>query len=280
MKAIRRIPAYYINLASRPERQVFMEEQFARFGMSVERIEAVTTREVAEQHMPPQHPNGRAAVLPVEVACLMSHERTWRMFLETGAEHALILEDDLVMSEGLPHFLDADLHIGLGVDMMKLETYRQNIRLGRARQLVAGHWAVRQLLTSHLGTGAYVISRKRAKRALADPVARTMPIDCYLFDKRGPIVPAKGIFQVEPAPAVQLHLYRGPKLASVSRSDLAADRAASDADQPVRAGNGHHAKLAKLRYKLRTIVQTWRDIEAIRTKRRMVPFAGDPALKA
>ena len=277
MSASGRIPAYYINLASRPDRRAFMEDQFARFGMAVERIEAVTTSDVGEDRMAPHlDPHNRTAMSQVEVACLLSHERTWRAFLETGEEHAMILEDDLVMSEGLPHFLDRALHQELGVDLMKLETFRQSIRLGRARQVVAGRWAVRQLLTSHLGTAAYIISRTRAQRALADPVAHTMPVDCYLFDKRGPLVPARGIFQVEPAPAVQLHLHCNAASAEVSRSDLAAERARVDASRPSLASHRRRQAIARLKYKLRTIIQTYQDIEAVRTKRRLVPFEGDP----
>lgn len=272
-----RIPAYFINLASRPDRRAFMEEQFERLEMAVERIEAVTTGEVTSDRMAPHlDPLNSTAMSQVEVACLLSHERAWRAFLDTGAEHAMILEDDLVMSEGMPHFLDATLHADLGVDLMKLETYRQNIRLGRVRRLVGDRCTVRQLLSSHLGTAAYIISRSRVERTLADPVARTMPVDCYFFDKRGPILPAKRIFQVEPAPAVQSHLHREPVLAEISRSDLESERVRVAASRTVLPSHKRTQAIARLKYKLRTIIQTYQDAEAVRSRRRRVLFDGDP----
>jgi glycosyl transferase, family 25 len=275
------IPAYYINLATRPDRRQFMEQQFARLGMSVQRIEAVAASEVPAERLAQLVGAGkRIALSPVEVACLLSHERTWRTFLGTGAEHALVLEDDVVMSEGLPHFLDRALHAGLGVDLMKLETYHQKVHLGRARRIVAGDLAVRQLLSSHLGTGAYVISRRQAERALADPILRTLPIDCYLFDKRGPILPSKGIFQVEPAPVVQLSFRPNDSLSDVGRSDLSAERATFEASLPDMAIQRRAGTWARVKYKLRSIVQTFQDSEAILSKRRMVTFAGGESLSS
>lgn len=278
MSAAGRIPVYYINLVSRPDRRLFMDEQFARLGFPAERIEAVTTADVPADRMAPHlDPLNSTAMSRVEVACLMSHERSWQRFLTTGAAHALVLEDDVVMSEGLLHFLDAGLHADLGVELMKLETFRQNIHLGRAHRIVDDRWAVRQLLSSHLGTGAYVISRPRAERILADPVARTMAVDCYLFDKRGPLVPAKGIFQVEPAPTVQLHLHRADAPAEIARSDIAGDRASGEASRPLLPSHSRKLAMARLKYKWRTIVHTFQDFEAVRSKRRRVPFDGDAA---
>lgn len=270
------IPAFYINLASRPDRRAFMEEQFDRLGMVVERIEATTKDQVPEERMAPHRaPRNRNAMSQVEVASVLSHEHAWRNFLETGAEHALILEDDIVMSEGMPHFLDPSLHKDMGVDIMKLETFRRKVHLGRVRRTVEGRWAVRQLLSSHMGAAAYVISRTRAQRTLTDPLARTMTVDRYLFDKRGPVLPAKGIFQVEPAPSVQMHLHAGSTASDVARSDLAVGRSNSGAGRRDRAGMGPQEAFARARYKLRTILETFQDLEAITSRRRMVGFADD-----
>lgn len=254
-----------------------MEEQFARLGVAAERVEAVTTIEVPDDRMAPHlDPNNATAMARVEVACLLSHERAWKRFLATGAAHAMILEDDLVMSEGLPHFLDASLHADLRVDLLKLETFRQNIRLGRARRLVASRFAVRQLLSSHLGTAAYVISRARVERTLADPVARTMPVDCYFFDKRGPVLPARHIFQVEPAPAVQLQMQLGPVPVEIARSDLEAGRSRAEGGRTTLPSHQWAQAMARLKYKLRTIIETYQDLEAVRSRRRRVLFEGDP----
>ena len=179
------IPVYFINLAARPERRQFMEQQFQRLGIVAERIDAVTAAGVGDARMAPHAGNANPwSMARIEVACVMSHEKVWRRMLQAGQPHALILEDDVVLGDGLPAFLDPSLSAEIGADVLKLETMYRPVRLGGAARIVAGRFRVCQLLASHLGTAAYIISAEMARRTLDDPRLHAMSADRYLFARR------------------------------------------------------------------------------------------------
>lgn len=270
------IAVYYINLSTRPDRRQFMDEQFQRLGIVAERVDAVTAADVAEARMLPHtDPSNPWAMTRVEVACLMSHEATWRRMLNAGHAFALILEDDVVMGDGLTAFLDPAFSADLDADLVKLETMYERVRLGRAVRTVAGRFGVHQLLASHMGAAAYIISAGMAGQALADPRLPAMSVDRYLFSRGGPIIPSRGLYQVDPAPAVQLEYYRGDKSASAEDSDLKLDRDSHRAAVPHPLGYRWRDFLARASYTLRLAARILPDAEARRQKRRAVAFEGD-----
>ncbi|KQW77248.1 hypothetical protein ASC89_18815 [Devosia sp. Root413D1] len=270
------IPVYYINLGARADRRQFMEEQFARLGIVAERIDAVTIAGVGEARMALHaDPHNPWAMTRVEVACVMSHEKAWRHMLDAGNEFALILEDDAVMGDGLKAFLEPAFSSDLRPDLVKLETMYERVRLGRAVRTVAGRFGVRQLLASHMGAAAYIISASMARRALADPRLPRMSVDRYMFSRGGPIIPHRRLFQVDPAPVVQLEHYRGNKPADAERSDLKRDRDGHHAGVPRPLRHRWRDGLGRVAYTLRLIAHILPDAEARRQKRREVPYEGD-----
>lgn len=270
------IPVYYINLASRPDRRQFMEEQFERLGIVAERVDAVTPAEVGEARMAPHgDPHNPWAMARVEVACVMSHERAWRRIVDTGDAHALFLEDDVVMTEGLKSFLDPAFNANLGADVLKLETTYESVRVGRTVRVVAGRFAVGKLLASHMGAAAYVLSAEMVRRSLTDSALQLMSVDRYLFSRGGPVIPSQGLYQVIPAPTVQLEHFRGGKPGSAERSDLKPDRDRHRANVPLTLGYRWRDFLARASYTLRLAAHILPDPEARRQKRRAIPFDGD-----
>jgi hypothetical protein len=270
------IPVYYINLANRLDRRQFMEEQFARRGIVAERVEAVTIADVGDTRMAPHaDPHNPWAMTRVEVACTMSHEEAWRRMLDAGEEFALILEDDAVMGDGLKPFLDPAFSSGLRPALVKLETTYERVRLGRAVRTVAGRFGVHQLLASHMGSGAYIIAAAMARRALADPALRRMTIDRYLFSRGGPVIPHRGLYQVAPAPVVQLEFYQGDKPAGAERSDLRQDRDGNHTGLPRPLSHRWRDSLDRVSYTLRLLAHILPDPVARRQKRRQVPYEGE-----
>jgi GR25 family glycosyltransferase involved in LPS biosynthesis len=270
------IPVYYINLASRPDRRQFMQEQFARLGIVAERVDAATIADVGEDRMAPHiDPRNPWAMARVEVACVMSHEKAWRAMLDTGQDYAVILEDDAVMSDGMKAFLDPDFSNGLRPELVKLETVGERVRLGHTVRRVAPRFGVHQLLASHMGAGAYIISASMARRALADPRLLRMSVDRYLFTRDGPIIPHRRLYQVDPAPVVQLEFYRGDKPAGAEHSDLKRDRDGHQAGAARPLSHRWRDTLSRIAYTLRLVMHILPDPVARRQKRRQVPFAGD-----
>lgn len=267
------IPVYYINVASRLDRRQFMEQQFARLGIVAGRIDAVTPAEVSDARMAPHSdPANPRALARVEVACTMSHERIWRRQIELGQPFVLILEDDVIMGDGLKSLLAPSIYAGVSAELVKLETFCEPVRVGRALSTI-GRFTIRQLLASHLGTGAYVISMDMAERVLADPALQRLSIDQYLFSRNGPIIPSRRLLQVDPAPTIQLMNYRGGKAEGVSHSDIQPARVRNHATAQSRNAAHRVADFtSRASYTLRLLAHTLSDKEARRQKRREIPY--------
>ncbi len=116
---------------------------------------------------------GREA-LPGEVGVYHAHLDVWRDFLASGADVALVLEDDVVFHPEFRAALDAALGARDRWDLLKLNRIRakQPIRQGRL-----GPWSLNAYLGPATGTGAYLITRALAARLLTEMLPITRPFD-------------------------------------------------------------------------------------------------------
>ena len=150
------------------------------------------------------------------------------------------------------------------------------IRVGRPVRTIAGRFAVGQLLASHLGTAAYIISATAARRTLADPRLPLMSADRYFFSRGGPVIPSRRLYQVDPAPgSFSLSTIVGANRPAPCRSDLKRDRDSHRANVPQPLGYRWRDYVAKATYTLRMLAHILPDAYARRQKRRAIPFEGD-----
>lgn len=203
--------AYCVNLDRRPDRLEHMERQFARLGMAFDRIAAVDG----------QAPEVAAAAALCGVgftgrtmgagayACFQSHREFWRRLISSGDDHAMVLEDDLVMTDGLAAYLE-DGWVPRDADLVKLETYESRIHLDAGPGLPAGPRQLFRLRSRHPGTGCYVISA-RAAQTLLDQTGGVLddPIDEYMFSDASPAFSRLVTYQMVPAPVIQGDRWKG-----------------------------------------------------------------------
>jgi hypothetical protein len=270
------IPIFYINLASRPDRRALMEEEFARLGITAERIEAVCADEVSDADMRPHlDPHNPWALTRVEVACVLSHKRAWRLLLERDLPEALVLEDDALLGDALPGFLRPGLAGELGADIVRLEATKRKVRLGRKLAVVSGRFAVRPLLSSTYGAAAYVISQAMVRRTLNDRFLDGTSVDNYMFFRGSPVFPSPRIVQVEPAPSIQLDRLSQPQN-SAAQSDLHSSRSSVTRARPRSAMRGLRKFWGDFGYFVRSALCILTDAEALRTSRRQVTYDSRP----
>ena len=273
------LPVFYINLDSRQDRRAFMEEQFGRLSMAAERFPAVTMDEVPPElvarHADPRH------LWPVsngDLACGLSHQAIWRMMVERGLQAALVLEDDAILSDRVRDFLDDDILARTKCDVLKLETRRKHVLLGGKLGSV-GSSALHELQSSHMGGAAYILNLGTARASLASPQVNDFGVDRFLFGKAGPHLLRSRILQVVPSPVVQLdRLDPSPSYRpeGAARSDLSAprnDRVRAPRRLPalgslVTVNVDHVGRLLRL---------AARDASVIGRRRKLVPYADDPA---
>jgi GR25 family glycosyltransferase involved in LPS biosynthesis len=263
------IPVYYINLASRPDRRAFMERQFVQLGIVAERIEAVrmdeVPRELVDWHGT-THSLWRLA--EGDLACGLSHQRSWSRLLDSDASAALVLEDDVLLTPPVLDFLDSALPGRLAADLLKLETFNSPVKLGTAMERVSST-ELRELCSSQMGGAAYILTRDAAQRSLASPLRNQMGIDRFLFGRGGYHLLRSRVLQAIPSPCIQLD-----KLDAADRigeSNIAATRTPSSVRpaRDLKAVIGLH-----LDHVGRLIGLAARDLAALRGPRVVIPFAG------
>lgn len=271
MTALPQVPVYYINLASRPDRRAFMEEQFNRLGIVAHRVEAVRIDEVPPELIAfHEGPDCLWRSNPGDLACGLSHERTWNIILEAGHKAALVFEDDAVLTPSVVDFLSDGLLDRLGADLVKLETFRIPIQIG-STAVTVGATELRELCSSQMGAAAYLVSRKGIEISLASPMLRELSVDRLLFGRGGPHLLRSLVLQAIPSPCIQLN--RVDPRSSVGVSDLHQSRIAAPRIRYLRDA------LARAKVQLdhfgRLLALAVRDPRAAFGARTVIPYAGD-----
>lgn len=201
------VPVLYINLDERPDRQAFMEKQFAALGIAATRVAAVSAAKLAADDLDRHCNPARVHCLSrSQLACWQSHIKAWRAFLATGADWAIILEDDAILSARLPAFIAAFLgDAAERFDLVQLETMARNTRVLPAGETVGPDIALRRFRSTIWGTAAYLISAATVRTLLARHDLFDAPADGVLF--RPYIAPGSGFRMVltDPALAIQIH---------------------------------------------------------------------------
>ncbi|HEV2518562.1 MAG TPA: glycosyltransferase family 25 protein [Devosia sp.] len=189
------LPIFYINLASRADRRQHVERQLVALGLTASRIEAVTAADCGDIAGSP--------LSPAELGCSRSHQKIWRLMVEQDIAAALILEDDVLLSTQLPSVLD-DPNLLDGVDAIQMETRQTSAMVGRLVPGKAIGIGRGRLMSSSMGSAAYVMTKALAMRLLAHPQVNSLPLDTLLFGRPGSLFYEARIFQSVPALAIQL----------------------------------------------------------------------------
>ena len=202
-------PTFVINLARQVERKRRMQALVAAAGVEPVFVEAVDGSKLGASAMLPWRRNDKRALLNAgEVGCLLSHVSVWERIVREGIDHAVVLEDDLVIS---PTFRQILLRIGdlPDFDLLRLETDRSPIVFRHECELeIAGH-CVHKLLRGATRTGGYAISRRGAHRLLANFNDFEQAVDVEMFNPRRSVVDRLDMLQLVPAICVQAELVPG-----------------------------------------------------------------------
>lgn len=271
------LPIFWVNVDTRTDRREHMEAQFARLGLVTERVAAVTVAEV-----PPEiaarvtRPEHFFKFSLGDLACGLSHQRIWRIMQERDLAEALILEDDAVLTAEVLPFLDPGLLGRIGADLLRLETRRQPVQLGRRFGAIGGS-ELHELLSTHRGTAGYLISRAAAEASLEAPDVNDMAVDRFLFGRYGRHLWRSTILQAVPGPIVQLDVLSpetprdGVEFTGAARSEISRFRVKRTRRRKLEDVLAY--TLADILPMLRVAA---RSPAALLGPRRPVPFAGDP----
>lgn len=188
---------YVINLERSPDRLTHIRERLASLDVQFERITAVDG----------QHLSGDFGDTPLtsgEVACFLSHIKCWEKISLGHDEYAVVLEDDVMISDDGAAFLKNYDWIPKKSNIVKIETYNQNCFVSRIGKKVRGDRAVHKLSSWHSGTAAYIISKNKAKQLILEASGGlNCPVDFFMFDRLQGKLWNGDVYQLVPALCIQ-----------------------------------------------------------------------------
>ncbi|MDR3374285.1 MAG: glycosyltransferase family 25 protein [Ancalomicrobiaceae bacterium] len=191
---------FYINLDHRTDRRLYMEGEFSHIGLAAERITALTPAQldadVLAEHA--ARTSGTQLSLP-ELACAYSHSRAWQRMLDLDLPYAAFFEDDMRLSGLLPAFLEDVAPLAAKVDIIRLETRFQSVRVGRTTDRLPCGIELRRFHTQQWGMGGYILNASCAARLLADRRLFHYPVDDLFFDNASPLFHTFDNRQCDPA---------------------------------------------------------------------------------
>ena len=178
--------AYVINLARSVERRRSITAQLTKYGVEFEIVEAVDGRELDLTDtavIASIAPSFLSAdwFRPGHVACTMSHLNVCRKILADGLDHALVLEDDVIVPAEVSSVADAvAAHLtGAQVALLNFDSPSVCVMSRRdARELPGSRQLMLPVDLSQLVSGAaYIITREACKR-----MAKQAPPVCAKAD--------------------------------------------------------------------------------------------------
>ncbi|WP_412504006.1 glycosyltransferase family 25 protein [Shewanella indica] len=180
-----------INLESSADRLVSMQEQCARLGLTFERVPAVRGSELL--------PEKKAEVYDIEanirkydrllndgeIGCYMSHVLCWEKVISDDLDFALILEDDAILTDDMPKYLDKLAESFREWDYIKL-SHGSKQKKDVAAVDIGDSLMLGLCLKLPSTTTGQLVSRDGAKKLLqyAFPIARPIDMDIqYWYEK-------------------------------------------------------------------------------------------------
>jgi len=199
------IRIYVINLDRATERLAAMGALLGRLGMPFERISAFDAKNLAMQQARKMTAPRLGAIvrdLPIylrcedsepsiyfpefrrylragEIGCYVSHLRTIETFMQSGAEGAVIFEDDVDIDNDLPGVLSAVSGLAQGAVIVKLEGQLRAHQMNFPIAHLEGR-DIAMMLKPTVGSAAYYLNRAAAARLLQNAFPIREPYDGFL----------------------------------------------------------------------------------------------------
>lgn len=196
---------FVINMDRDVARRDWIQRQLDEQNIAFERFAAVDGKQLNTVQRAYHQAATRSHLSTAEIGCLLSHLQVWQAFLESDAEYALILEDDLHFKADFASFLGQlwTLMDPRDTCVHRLETFNARITLKRRPAATIGKRSCYELLSNHGGAAAYVLNRKSTKHLLAHKDELQHLPDTEMFDPDRRKIQGLTVYQWLPAPCIQ-----------------------------------------------------------------------------
>jgi glycosyl transferase, family 25 len=153
---------------SAPDRMAHMKTQLDRLSIPFIRQAGVVGAELRQPHSEfsdwsYKYLHGRGWA-PRELGCYLSHIECLKKFMKSDADYALILEDDVTLSDGLEPLIADALRFRADWNMLRLSTVNHG-KWWPVRGLT-DHSNLAICLTREKGAGGYLVDRQAAAQMI------------------------------------------------------------------------------------------------------------------
>lgn len=183
-----------INLPWAEKRRHAIESQASRLGLHIEFVEAISGKDLPPEV--PQYDSEKRLktfpndLLPNEIACILSHIKAMRTFLDSGAEYAVIMEDDALLAENIAEAVQEVTQHLAGWEMAKLKTDNSTLySLGDKGGMLTRAVFPRKILWDSVG---WLYTRRGAEHMLEALKSFSLPADMqighYILERQIPVI--------------------------------------------------------------------------------------------
>jgi GR25 family glycosyltransferase involved in LPS biosynthesis len=165
----------YVISLNKPDKLL---SEITNYGLSPILVEGVNGKKLSVKDIKDNTSSYGSMFAPLSViGCAMSHIKTWKLFLESNAEYAIIFEDDVVFEDNFKEKLDLGIkNTPKDFDILYLGCFgcQNNINLNTLQFAHIGILDLKANFKNHfvnkpiiaLATHAYVVSRKGAQKLI------------------------------------------------------------------------------------------------------------------
>ena len=193
---------YVINLSKDIERRIFIEQQLIIKNIEFQFIEAIEGNRLNDGDLNIFSNKSIMKLHANEFACILSHQKAWKKFLETKNDWAIFCEDDVHFSSYLNGFLEKINIDTQRVYVLRLETFKSSAIFSSASQPL-GNRTIRTMLSNQGGTAGYLINRATAEALIAAVPQMENALDIEMFDPARRFYKDLEILQIDPAICIQ-----------------------------------------------------------------------------
>lgn len=191
---------YVINLERNPDRLDFISKRLKKIEINFKRVDAVDGNALSEDFIESfreqsKRPTGWKLG---QIGCFLSHRKVWETIVEDDEKYAVVLEDDLHISDSISSML-VDLNwIPEDADVIRLENTTNWVKLEKVGEVHERD--ICSLGSDSWCTGAYIISRNAAKFLLEQDQSLWLPSDTYMFSKTlSKVARELTVYQINPS---------------------------------------------------------------------------------
>lgn len=204
---------FVINLDSSIDRWNAIEKRLNSLNISAKRISAVDGRKKSDAEISsilyPMDYKYRylfpRLLSKAEVGCFLSHRKCWQKLVESDEDWALIMEDDLIISDRAQFYMQDFAWLPENIKICQLSTHEPDWRLWIKEETIKlpNNDEIIQPLDKAHGTQCYVISKEAALSALKYSERLLAPVDDFLFSPYFEINKQYGTYRIQPAVVTQ-----------------------------------------------------------------------------